>query len=74
MLQLTCYDTGRPVYIRPGCIDVVIRLAGSTLTFSDGKTQEFGERTRIDYNGIHSILVTESADEVMRLIDTSEKE
>jgi hypothetical protein len=65
LIELTCYDTGQPVYISPSVIKAIVPLEAY---HDDILGSENSERTRIDYGIRDLVLVKESPAEIMSKI------
>ena len=69
-IQLTDWETERPVFVRPSAVLVVRQLAAQVFDSYGSTTHpphECGERTRIDTE-TDCMLVRESANEIMEMI------
>jgi hypothetical protein len=64
MIQLTDWESGRPIFVNENKMDVVRRLPASVSDFGNGPT-ELGERTKIQV-GHDIFLVRETPEEVMQ--------
>lgn len=67
LIELTCYDTRKPLYLDPQQIKAVIPLEAYQC---DVTGTENSERTRIDYGRSQVVLVVEEPSEIMAKINT----
>ncbi len=69
-VTFTDWETGRPIHLKPSAILGVRQLAARVLKSPciSGSPVELGERTRIDTDYKDTLLVRESAKEVMQSI------
>ena len=63
LIALTLYDSHKTVLLRPSEIVAIVPMEA----FQSGKV-EGGQRTRIDYQQDGMVLVTESPEQIMKLL------
>lgn len=66
LLKFTDYETGKPVLINPA--DIIAAVPRPAIK-NESTGQEEGERVRIDYRPDWCVLVRESIDEVLAMLE-----
>lgn len=70
MIKLTDWETGGSIYIRDADeIKVMVSLKAEVFERTFGCPQECGERTRVDLDGGRFLLVHESPEEILKLLE-----